>query len=99
MGNSTLYGLYYQTGTAWREPVFGLPAGMWANDEVAYKLDLGYGLAITPNLHVGGEEGSTAFVQTSTGAIVAVEQPNLPLQEGKTGRKSWFEGIPITPAP
>jgi len=48
---------------------------------------------------VGGEEGSTAFVQTSTGAIVAIKQPNLPTQEGKTGRKSWFEGIPTTPAP
>ena len=98
LGNSTLYGLYYQTGTAWRTPVFG-DSGLWVNNEVAYKIDLDYGLAITPNLHVGGEEGSTAFVQTSTGAIVAIKQPNLPTQEGKTGRKSWFEGVPTTPAP
>jgi len=52
---------------------------------------LGRGLATTPDLHVGKEEGSKAFVQTSTGTIVEIPQPNLPLGNMKTGRSSWIE--------
>ena len=52
---------------------------------------LGRGLATTPNLHVGKQKGAKAFVQTSTGTIVEIPQPNLPLKNAKTGKAAWGE--------
>ena len=88
-GQAYLYGLYYQTGTAWYSSVFGA-LGLDADDNVKESISLGRGLATTPNLHVG-EGGPTAFVQTSTGEIVEMPQTNLPLGNYKTGRRSWEE--------
>jgi type IV pilus assembly protein PilY1 len=88
-GLAYLYGVYFRTGTAWYKSVFGDPEeGEEYSEDV---LILGRGLAITPNLHVGKQEGSKAFVQTSTGTIVEIPQPNLPLGNFKTGRSSWSE--------
>jgi type IV pilus assembly protein PilY1 len=84
-GLSYLYALYYRTGTAWHEAVFDTGG----SSPVQFKADLGKGLATTPNLHVGGEDGAKVFAQTSTGAIVEVEQPNLPDKGAKTGRLFW----------
>jgi hypothetical protein len=43
----------------------------------------------TPNLHVGRQEGgATAFIQTSTGAIVEIGQ-ELPIENVKSGRINW----------
>jgi type IV pilus assembly protein PilY1 len=55
------------------------------------RIDLGRGLAITPNLHVGRQAGAKAFVQTSTGTIVEIPEPNLPIKAAGTGRTSWGE--------
>ncbi|MDM8535697.1 PilC/PilY family type IV pilus protein [Desulfobacterales bacterium HSG17] len=91
-GNSYLYGLYYKTGTAWYAPVFGDDKGVEGEGETATsvgRLSLGRGMAITPNLHVGAEEGAKAFAQTSTGAIVEIPMVNLPIGNYKTGRTSW----------
>lgn len=84
-GEAFLYALYYRTGTSWHESVFDTGG----TDPVEYKKDIGRGLATTPNLHVGKEEGGTAYAQTSTGAIVEIEQPNMPIDEVKTGRMYW----------
>ncbi|MFO7972865.1 MAG: hypothetical protein R6U40_14110, partial [Desulfobacterales bacterium] len=89
-GLAYLYGVYFKTGTAWYESIFGDNA-LDGNDNVIDRLELGRGLATTPDLHVGKEEGSKAFVQTSTGTIVEVAQPNLPIKNIKTGRTSWIE--------
>lgn len=70
-GSSSLWALYYKTGTAYYKPI--LTSG---TDTFATSLDLGRGLAITPNIHVGEKPGSTAFIQTSTGAIETVEIAN-----------------------
>jgi len=51
------------------------------------KVDIGGGLASTPNIHSGAETGSTAFVQTSTGAIISVQQDNPGVV--KSGEISW----------
>jgi type IV pilus assembly protein PilY1 len=48
---------------------------------------------MTPNLHVGKHTGSKAFVQTSTGAIVEIPQPNLPIKNAKSGLTVWDEII------
>jgi type IV pilus assembly protein PilY1 len=52
-------------------------------------LSLGKGLTLTPNIHVGREEGSKAFIQTSTGAIEVIQQLNP--GETKSGKASWRE--------
>ncbi|MBW1818598.1 MAG: hypothetical protein JRJ60_15760 [Deltaproteobacteria bacterium] len=96
-GKAFLYGLYYRTGTAWKEPVFiGFPKepdGIDASQNVIEKLEIGRGLVTTPSLHVGRTEGGKAFLQTSTGAIVEIPEPNLPIKSVKTGRISWLEII------
>jgi type IV pilus assembly protein PilY1 len=86
-GFSYLYALYYQTGTAWHRSVFsktttyGLP--------VDYRVGIGPGLVVTPTLHASSADGTKVFLQTSTGAIVDIEQPELPLSGYKSGRESW----------
>jgi hypothetical protein len=89
-GVSYLYGVYYLTGTAWHENVFGTSD----DGTVLDKLIIGRGLATTPNLHVGSGDGSCgpkAFVQTSTGEIVEIQQENLPLKNYRTGLFRWKE--------
>ena len=93
-GMAFLYGSYYQTGTAWRSRVFAPSSiGVDANGNVIDRLSIGRGLAMTPNLHVGKHAGSKAFVQTSTGAIVEIPQPNLPIKNAKSGLTVWDEII------
>jgi len=84
-GSSTLYALYYLTGTAWKENVFGDSTG----DYIPFTVDLGQGMGVSPSLHLGSEEGVRAFVQTSTGSIVEIHQPNLPIPNVKSGRGGW----------
>jgi type IV pilus assembly protein PilY1 len=94
-GDAFLYGVYYQTGTAYYESVFttqpngGTMTGDAGTTVVTSRLSIGRGLAMTPNLHVGRQEGSTAFVQTSTGTIVEIPQPNLPIKNTKSGNLTW----------
>ncbi len=91
-GLSYLYGVYYKTGTAFYKGVFEDAA---TGDTVEDTVYLGRGMTTTPNImttvddHEGG--GSKAFIQTSTGAIKEIDQPNLPLGHVKTGRKDWLE--------
>ncbi len=94
-GDAFLYGVYFQTGTAFYEPVFttqsggGTQTGDTGATVVTSRLSIGRGLATTPNLHVGRQEGSKAFVQTSTGTIVEIPQPNLPIKNTKSGKMTW----------
>ena len=92
-GLGYLYGVFFQTGTSFYVPVFlsNFSTGVDADGNVIDQVDLGRGLATTPNLHVGKAEGSKAFVQTSTGTIVEIPQPNLPIGNAKTGKSSWGE--------
>jgi len=78
-GASYLYGVYYKTGTGYWKGVLKTddnPSGIDSSNKVIYKIDVGKGYSSTPNLHTGGEEGSKAFLQTSTGAIIGVKQTN-----------------------
>jgi type IV pilus assembly protein PilY1 len=89
-GESFLYAVYYKTGTAWLESVIGLGTlEKEGKKEVLRRTSLGQGLSITPNIHTGRQEGSTVFVQTSTGAIEVVDQANPGLTS--SGRLSWEE--------
>lgn len=89
-GVSYLYGVYYLTGTAWYESVFGTYDNPEGKPIVKDRLDLGKGLATTPSLQTGGgPHDVNAYIQTSTGEIVKVGQDNLPLFNFKSGRTNW----------
>lgn len=83
-GTSNLWAVYYKTGTAYFKPILN-----GAVNQFATSIDLGRGMTITPNLHIGSKSGSTAFIQTSTGAIETIEIEN-PITT-KSGTLYWRE--------
>lgn len=90
-GISFLYGVHYQTGTAWYEDVIGTYT--YGSDTIVRdKLSLGRGLATTPSIHVGtGPNDATAIIQTSTGEIVEVGEKDLPIPPLKPGKTAWTD--------
>src|SRR5262245_6802424 len=73
-GTSTLYGLYYQTGTGYTDPIFGVDAAGKAVRQVS----LGEGLASSVALQIGSQPtGMAGFVQSSNSSIIKV-QPKPP---------------------
>ncbi len=84
-GSSSLWALYYKTGTAYYKPIIGAISNI-----LNTSVDLGQGMALTPNLHVG-EDGATAFIQSSTGAIETIELVN-PISI-KSGAIFWRKNI------
>lgn len=81
------------TGTSSEEEGFGearIELIKKDEDDREIKRDesLGDGLAVTPNMHVGEEEGSTALIQTSTGAIKKVGELTKPNKSRVTSWKS-----------
>ncbi len=89
-GLGYLYGVYYLTGTAWHENLFGTDSDLFNREIVRDRLGLGQGLVTTPSLQSGGGPNDVnAFIQTSTGAIVPIGQNNLPLSNYKNGTTSW----------
>jgi type IV pilus assembly protein PilY1 len=91
-GNSYLYGVYYKTGTAYWKGVLkteDYPGGLNENNKVLSKIDIGKGFSTTPNIHTGRASGCKAFVQTSTGAIISVEEANPGIT--KSGKVTWQE--------
>jgi len=91
-GRSYLYGLYYKTGTGYWEGVLKTDVngtGIGPDNKVITKIDIGKGYSETPNIHTGREAGSKSFVQTSTGAIIGIEQANPGIT--KSGKTSWRE--------
>jgi len=85
-GDSYLWAPYYKTGTAYSRSIIGLDPS--SPTIVLRKISLGKGLSTTPNIHSGkGNEGTKAFVQTSTGAIIGIEQANPGVT--RSGPISW----------
>jgi hypothetical protein len=89
-GSGYLYGVYYQTGTAWYKDVFGRSPANY-NKPIETRIFLGAGLSTTPNIHVGQEEGGKVLIQTSVGQIVEIPQPNLPGKDVTPGRIKWLD--------
>ena len=85
-GNSSLWALYYKTGTSYYKPILGA-----IGDILSKSVNLGKGMALTPNLHVGEKGGSTAFIQSSTGAIETIEVVN-PISV-KSGALFWRKNV------
>jgi type IV pilus assembly protein PilY1 len=94
-GESYLYGVHFQTGTAWTDSVFGtFEHNRYGGTQIFVKdrLSLGRGLSTTPSMHVGsGDDAAKAFIQTSTGEIIEVSQENLPIPATRSGRQSWSD--------
>ena len=93
-GESYLYGLYFETGTAWWEPVFyeGTTTRTIAGNVVTQVIDsvyLGFGKASSLGIHVGLGEEATGFVQQSTGNVLTeLLNPALLI---KSSLRSWRE--------
>jgi len=97
-GSSYLYGLYYETGTAYCYPTFDPGTTSVFLDganrsKVQDKVSLGEGKASALGIHVGqaraGSEGAMALIQQSTGAIV--DEDLNPAFKFKSGMRSWME--------
>lgn len=93
-GESFLNALYYQTGTSWYESIFNTDVGLSESEspEVINRLELGEGLAPTPNLHKGTDDEEdkeiTVVIGISTPDVIKIKQPVLPISI-KSGRTSW----------
>ena len=93
-----MYGLYFETGTAYTHPLFvgangvqTVTIGGTAQTKVTDVLYLGEGLASSPGIHVGKQEGNqaTGFIQTSTGLIESFGiDPALNI---RSGLETWRE--------
>jgi type IV pilus assembly protein PilY1 len=92
-GDSTLYGFYYETGTAYYRAVFNGGTATETIDGqsvtvITDKTTLGEGKASAVGLHIG-TAGVRSFVQQSTGAVL-IEEVDPPLKV-KSGLRSWHE--------
>ncbi len=98
-GSGNLYAVYFTTGTAYKKSIFGLGINTVNEDrdgdgttettknDILRKQYIGRGMTLTPNLHVGRDTGSKAFIQTSTGGILGFEQKSPGAT--KSGVISW----------
>jgi type IV pilus assembly protein PilY1 len=88
LGDSALYALYYETGTAYNKPVVGTTYDTVAGKTYVNKTyDLGQGMPTSVGVAIG--ETVSGFVQKSTGEIVRVEAaPGLGV---RSGTATWRE--------
>jgi len=93
-GNSYLYGVYYETGTAYYESIFAngtttVTIGGAGVVTVLDNVSLGEGIASSVGMHAGAEKGAVGYIQQSTGAVVT--ESLHPAFTIKSGLKSWKE--------
>jgi len=93
-GDSNLYGFYFETGTAFYNPIFseGTETTTIDGEEheiVQTMMSLGYGKSSALGVHVGQEEGAKAFIQQSTGVVS--EADVTPAFSVKSGLVNWRE--------
>lgn len=72
-GNSYLYALYFETGTAYAEAVFTGSVGTSVGTPIIVqdRANLGTGLASSPSIHIGSQTNNEAevLIEKSTGAV------------------------------
>ncbi|NCU38576.1 hypothetical protein EOL96_05990 [Candidatus Saccharibacteria bacterium] len=73
-GQSSLWALYYMTGTAYFDPIF--PG---SSDDFATHISLGKGLAFAPKIYET-VVGPTVLTPTSEGSIL-IDTPNIPIKK------------------
>jgi type IV pilus assembly protein PilY1 len=73
-GTSTIYGLYYMTGTGYTDPIFGVDA----NGKAVRSIDGGQGVASSVAIQIGAEPtGMAGYFQSSNSSITKVS-PKVP---------------------
>jgi len=93
-GTSALYGLFYETGTAYHRSAFSsgtTTVNIDGEDVEVFndKIELGEGKSSSVGIHAGKQDGATGFLQQSTGTILREElDPALRFRSGLT---SWLE--------
>jgi len=86
-GDGRMFAVFYETGTAYKRRVIGTAAEN--TDQILDTISLGEGLSSSFGIHVGKEEGGTAYGQMSTGVI---EQINvIPAINPKSTPIYWRE--------
>lgn len=93
-GDSYLYALYYETGTAYEESVVGLGVRTLTVEDQSYKeilkkIVVGYGMATSAAIHAGKEEGVVVLIQLGTGAVKEI--PAIPAISPKSMVLFWRE--------
>ncbi|MCF6265371.1 MAG: hypothetical protein L3J57_02355 [Desulfuromusa sp.] len=94
-GESWVYVLDYETGTAYKNPVIGTDStdvttgsdNVSGKEKILKRQLIGDGLATSPGLHTGRESGAKAFIQSSTGEIKTFEEKTP--GRTKSGMSSW----------
>jgi len=99
-GDSYLYALFYETGTAYYNPAFSdadtegegfiiVDIGGESVEQVLDKTSLGSGKSASVGIHVGEETGAKGYTQLSTGEVFdALYNPAFNV---KSGLRSWQE--------
>jgi len=85
-GSGYLYSVYYESGTAYKEPTIGLDLD---GTTILRSVSLGKGVPASIGMHVGRNDAGKAFVQTSTGTIEEVE--TTPPSSVKSGITYWIQ--------
>jgi type IV pilus assembly protein PilY1 len=86
LGDSSLYALYYESGTAYNKNVVGTYTD-GGTEYISDSTSLGQGMPTSVGVAIG--ETVSGFVQKSTGEIVRVEtEPGLGV---RSGAASWRE--------
>jgi Tfp pilus tip-associated adhesin PilY1 len=85
-GESFIYAVYYETGTAYEDEVFDTNP---KEETIARRKELGKGLPSSVGAFVSGDNKVVGFSQTSTGTIVQIElNTAIPVKSGFEGWKS-----------
>ncbi len=87
-GDGRIYGLYYETGTAYKKDIFSL----WdpgIGTKLARSLDLGQGRPSGLAIHLGQQKGGKLYIQQSTGTIEEMVM-KAPFAI-KSGAMMWYE--------
>jgi type IV pilus assembly protein PilY1 len=88
-GTGALYAMYYETGTAYFEPILGTKDYL-GDDESIIRVELDKGLTSEIGLHVGKKVESTGFIQQGSGEVIQVEvDPALDIKSGIVGWQQY----------
>ena len=88
-GTGALYAMYYETGTAFYEPILGKKS-YGTDEESIVRVELDKGITSEIGLHVGKKVESTGFIQQGSGEVIQVEvDPALDIKSGIVGWKQY----------
>jgi type IV pilus assembly protein PilY1 len=86
-GDSYLYALYYETGTAYKESVIGLGTNTLnvggLKQEILKKKELGQGMPTPVVIHAGQQQGVKGLIQLGTGVVAEIDIDPAALPQSK----------------